>query len=144
MDTERGNRKIYQMDYKEEIIDHYKHPHNFGDLEDPKITVRENNSSCGDLVEVQARTQKLKNSKTQKMETRIQIIKWRGVGCAISTAAASMLSDKVVGMGKKDLEEFGEKGVVELLGGEINAGRMKCATLAYKAIRKLFENAPNT
>ena len=41
-------------------------------------------------------------------------------------------------------EEFGEKGVVELLGGEINAGRMKCATLAYKAIRKLFENAANT
>ena len=132
------------MDYKEEIIDHYKHPHNFGDLEDPKITVRENNSSCGDLVEVQARTQKLKNSRTRKLETMIEVIKWKGVGCAISTAAASMLSDKVMGMGKKDLEEFGEKGVVELLGGEINAGRMKCATLAYKAIRKLFENAPNT
>lgn len=122
------------MDYRQEIIDHYKHPHNFGDLADPKITVRENNSSCGDLIEIYGRT----------MGGKIEIIKWRGVGCAISTAAASMLSDKVVGMGKKDLEEFGEKGVVKLLGGEINAGRMKCATLAYKAIRKLFEDAPNT
>ena len=144
MDTERGNRKIYQMDYKEEIIDHYKHPHNFGDLEDPKITVRESNSSCGDMVEIYARTRKLKNSRTRKLETMIEVSKWKGVGCAISTAAASMLSDKVMGMGKKDLEEFGEKGVVDLLGGEINAGRMKCATLAYKAIRKLFENVSNT
>ena len=123
------------MDYKEEIIDHYKHPRNFGDLENPKITVRENNTSCGDMVEVYGR---LDGNK------KIAIVKWKGVGCAISTAAASMLSEKVVGMDKKDLEEFAVDGVVGLLGGEINAGRMKCATLAYNAIRKLFENAPNT
>lgn len=132
------------MDYKEEIIDHYKHPHNFGDLDDPKIIVRENNSSCGDMVEIYARTRERENARTQELEVVIETVKWRGVGCAISTAAASMLSDKVVGMNKRDLEEFGEAGVVKLLGGEINAGRMKCATLAYKAIRKLFENAPNT
>ncbi len=130
------------MDYKEEIIDHYKHPHNFGDLDDPKITARENNSSCGDMVQIAARFEKLKGKGDK--DKVIGVIKWRGVGCAISTAAASMLSDKVVGMSKNDLEEFGEKGVVNLLGGEINAGRMKCATLAYKAIRRLFENAPNT
>lgn len=73
------------MDYKEEIIDHYKYPRNFGDLEDPKITVEENNASCGDMVEVYVR---LKDDKVAAM-------KWRGVGCAISTAAASMLSEKL-------------------------------------------------
>ena len=123
------------MDYKEEIIDHYKHPRNFGDLEEPCIAVRENNAACGDMVEVKGRLTK---------EGRVHVLRWRGVGCAISTAAASMLSEKVVGMDKKDLEEFAVDGVVGLLGGEINAGRMKCATLAYNAIRKLFENAPNT
>ncbi|MBI1871959.1 iron-sulfur cluster assembly scaffold protein [Candidatus Collierbacteria bacterium] len=117
------------MDYKEEIIDHYKYPRNFGDLEDPKVTVDENNSSCGDMVEIYAR---LDN------DQRILVMKWRGVGCAISTAAASMLSEKVVGMGKEDLEKFREKGVVELLGGDISAGRMKCATLAYRALLKVF------
>lgn len=121
------------MDYKEEIIDHYKYPRNFGDLSEPKITIRENNSSCGDMVEVQAKLQTTNN----KLQT-IKELKWRGVGCAISAAAASMLSEKVVGMNKENLEKFGEKGVVELLGGEINAGRMKCATLAYRAISKLF------
>lgn len=123
------------MDYKEEIIDHYKHPRNFGDLEEPYVQVRENNASCGDMVEVKGRLTK---------DGRIHVLRWRGVGCAISTAAASMLSEKAAGMNKKDLERFGVEGVVGLLGGEINAGRMKCATLAYNAIRKLFENAPNT
>lgn len=122
------------MDYREEIIDHYKHPRNFGDLEEPCIRVNENNSSCGDMVEVKGRLTK---------DQRIHVLRWRGVGCAISTAAASMLSEKVVGMNKKEVENFGVDGVVGLLGGEINAGRMKCATLAYNAIRKLFENAAN-
>lgn len=117
------------MDYKEEIIDHYKHPRNFGDLEDPKITIREGNSSCGDMVEIYGRI----------IDEKIEIVKWKGVGCAISTAAASMLSEKVVGMTKVDLEKFGEEGIIELLGGEINAGRMKCATLAYNALLKVFE-----
>ena len=80
------------MDYREEIIDHYKHPRNFSDLEEPCISVRENNASCGDMVEVKGRLTK---------EGRIDVLRWRGVGCAISTAAASMLSEKVVGMDKK-------------------------------------------
>lgn len=118
------------MDYKEEIIDHYKHPRNFGDLSEPYIEVRENNASCGDMVEIKGRLD---------ANGRIHVIRWRGIGCAISTAAASMLSERVIGMNKEDLEKFGTDGVVKLLGGEINAGRIKCATLAYNAIRKLFE-----
>lgn len=117
------------MDYKEEIVDHYKYPRNFGDLEDPKITVDENNASCGDMVEIYIRLDDRK---------KVSVVKWRGVGCAISTAAASMLSEKVVGMSRADLEKFGEKGVVALLGGDISAGRMKCATLAYRALLRVF------
>lgn len=118
------------MDYKDEIIDHYKHPRNFGTIEEADVSIKEGNASCGDMIEVSA---KLKNSK-------IQELKWRGIGCAISTAAASMLSEMVVGKTKEDLEKFGEKGILEMLGGEINAGRIKCATLSYKAMLKVFEN----
>ena len=121
------------MDYKEEIIQHYKYPQNFGEMEAPDKTVREANASCGDMVEVQVRF------RIEDLALRILEVRWRGVGCAISTAAASMLSEKVKGMSKADLEKFGEAGVVEMLGGEINPGRMKCATLAYKAILKVFE-----
>lgn len=125
------------MDYKEEIIDHYKHPRNFGEMENADVSIKEGNASCGDMVEIQV---KLKKSRTQELkEKEIEELKWRGIGCAISTAAASMLSEKAIGMSKEDLEKFGEAGIIEMLGGEINAGRIKCATLAYKALLKVFE-----
>lgn len=117
-------------DYKDIIIDHYKNPRNFGELNDADITMNESNSSCGDMIQIQVR---MKNS-------TIEDLKWRGVGCAISTAAASMLSEVAIGMTKQDLEKLGEAGVAEMLGGEINLGRMKCATLAYRGLLKIFEN----
>ena len=128
------------MDYKDEIIDHYKNPRNFGEMEEADVTINESNSSCGDVVQVQIKTQKIKNSKNQNDEVVIEDIRWRGVGCAISTAAASMLSEKVIGMKISEIEKIGEEGIVEMMGGEINAGRMKCATLAYRALLKASNN----
>lgn len=126
-------------DYRDEIIDHYKNPRNFGEMTDADLTINESNSSCGDVVQIQIRTQELKNSRIQdKDDLIIKEIKWRGVGCAISTAAASMLSEKVVGMKLSEIEKIGEEGIVEMMGGEINAGRMKCATLAYRALLKII------
>ena len=116
------------LDYKEIIIDHYKNPRNQGELVGADKTVNEANASCGDMIRIMV---KLTDGKIEEM-------KWQGIGCAISTAGASMLSEKVVGMNKKELEMFGEDGVVKMLGGEINAGRMKCATLAYRGLLKVF------
>jgi len=116
-------------EYKEIIIDHYKSPRNQGEVPDADVVIDEANASCGDLIKIYV---KLSGGKVTDM-------KWQGIGCAISTAGASMLSEKVVGMTKEDLEKFGEAGVVEMLGGEINAGRMKCATLAYRGLLKVFE-----
>lgn len=117
-------------DYKEIIIDHYKNPRNFGEMENADKVIDEANSSCGDLIKIFVKL----------ADGIILEMKWQGVGCAISTAGASMLSEKVVGMKKNDLEKFGEAGVVEMLGGEINSGRMKCATLAYRGLLKVFED----
>jgi nitrogen fixation NifU-like protein len=129
------------MDYKDEIIDHYKNPRNFGEMEGADVTINEANASCGDVVQIQIRTLGNKNSRTQdKEDLVIKEMKWRGVGCAISTAAASMLSEKVVGMDKRGLEKLGETGIIKMLGGEINPGRMKCAMLAYRGLLKVFEN----
>lgn len=115
-------------EYREIIIDHYKNPRNQGDMPDADKIVDEANSSCGDIIKIFVKI----------TDGKITSMKWQGVGCAISTAGASMLSEKVIGMNKEDLEKFGETGVVELLGGEINAGRMKCATLAYRGLLKIF------
>ena len=129
------------MDYKDEIIDHYKNPRNFGEMEGADVTINESNSSCGDVIQIQIRTQGNKESRTQDDEGFvIKDVKWRGVGCAISTSAASMLSEKVIGMKISEIEKIGEEGIVEMMGGEINAGRMKCATLAYRALLKATKN----
>ncbi len=131
-------------DYKDIIIDHYKNPRNFGSLEDADISMDESNASCGDMIQIQVKIGTRKEPglprSARNDDEVIKEMKWRGVGCAISTAAASMLSEKIVGMNKKELEDFGETGIVEMLGGEVNAGRMKCATLAYRGILKIFEN----
>jgi nitrogen fixation NifU-like protein len=116
-------------DYKEIIIDHYKNPRNQGELAGADKVIDEANSSCGDIIKIFVKL----------AEGKIADMKWQGIGCAISTAGASMLSEKVVGMTKEDLLKFGERGVVEMLGGEINAGRMKCATLAFRGLLKAFD-----
>jgi nitrogen fixation protein NifU and related proteins len=116
-------------DYKEIIIDHYKNPRNMGEMANADKTIDEANASCGDIIKIYV---KLRDGKISEM-------KWKGVGCAISTAGASLLSEQVRGMGKEDLEKFGESGVVEMLGGEISLGRMKCATLAYRGLLKVFD-----
>lgn len=139
-------------DYKDIIIDHYKNPRNFGSLENADVSMDESNASCGDMIQIQVRTETRTDGvrlphpdgigvrNDGRGDLVIKEMRWRGVGCAISTAAASMLSEKIVGMNKKELEDFGETGVVEMLGGEVNAGRMKCATLAYRGLLKIFDN----
>ena len=88
--------------------------------------VDESNASCGDVMKVWL---VMDGEKIKEM-------KWKGIGCAISVAGASLLSEKVVGMNKNELVTFGEEGMVKLMGGEINPGRMKCATLAFRALLK--------
>lgn len=123
-------------DYKAVIIDHYKNPRNFGEMDKADLTMDEANASCGDMIRIQV---KFRSQMSDVRSQTIEKMRWRGVGCAISTAAASMLSEKVVGMSKEDLEKFGEAGIIEMLGGEINPGRMKCATLAYRGLIRIFE-----
>ncbi|KKT30537.1 MAG: SUF system FeS assembly protein, NifU family [Microgenomates group bacterium GW2011_GWC1_44_10] len=130
-------------DYKDIIIDHYKNPRNFGSLDNADISMDESNASCGDMIQIQVKLSGWIPGQARNDKTVIEEMRWRGVGCAILTAAASMLSEKIVGMNREDLEEFGEAGIVEMLGGEVNAGRMKCATLAYRGLLKIFENNGN-
>ena len=139
-------------DYKDIIIDHYKNPRNFGEMDRADISMDESNASCGDMIQIQVKTETRTDGvrlphpdgigvrNDEGGDLVIREMKWRGVGCAISTAAASMLSEKIVGMNREDLEKFGEAGIVEMLGGEVNVGRMKCATLAYRGLLKIFNN----
>jgi len=121
--------------YREEILDHYRNPRNFGKLDQAKIKIRETNASCGDLIDIYL------NLKESKNKTKIvEEIKFEGEGCAISLAAASMLTEAVKGKQITEVEKLADEDVFNLLGGKVNPGRVKCATLALVALKKALKN----
>ncbi len=126
--------------YHDLIIDHYKNPRNFGVMENPDAMAQEANASCGDLIEFQIKVNKTRN---KKQETMISEISWRGIGCAISTAAASLLSEQIRSKkyGVKKIMEITDEEMVKMLGGNISPTRLKCATLALKALQKALRNS---
>jgi nitrogen fixation NifU-like protein len=102
--------------YREEILEHYKRPHNWGPMEDPDLQFSDNNPLCGD-------------------ELTVEDVRFEGHGCAISQAAASMASDEVKGMKVDDLVRLDRSFVLDLLGIDISATRMKCALLSLKVLK---------
>jgi nitrogen fixation NifU-like protein len=112
--------------YREQILDHYKHPHNFGELDDADLEFEDNNPLCGDELRVQLKTGD---------DGRIEEIRFSGQGCAISQASASMVSDEIRGMTPDELLRLDREFVLELLGIDISATRMKCALLSLKVLK---------
>src|SRR5882757_4592253 len=116
--------------YRENILDHYKHPHNWSppgeEIADPDLEFHDLNPLCGDELTVQL---------TVGQEGRIEDIRFLGHGCAISQAAASMASDEVKGMNVRDVLDLDRSFVIDLLGIDISATRMKCALLSLKVLK---------
>ena len=112
--------------YREEILDHYKHPRNFGVLDDATVTVDGENSACGDRMKFA-----LKARDGVLDETR-----WSGSGCALSMAGASMLSERIKGKKVHDIESITESDILQMMGGAIVQGRINCALLCFKTLHK--------
>ena len=74
--------------YRDQILEHYKRPHNFGRLENPDLEFEDTNPFCGDEQHVTIRLDD---------EGRVAEIAFEGQGCAISTAATSLLTDELAG-----------------------------------------------
>jgi nitrogen fixation NifU-like protein len=112
--------------YREYILDHYKHPHNWGELPEADLEAHDLNPLCGDELKVQLNVGE---------DGRITEVAFSGHGCAISQAAASMTSDEVKGMAIDDLLKLDHSFVLDLLGIDISATRMKCALLSLKVLK---------
>jgi nitrogen fixation NifU-like protein len=112
--------------YRENILEHYKHPHNWGEIEDPDLEFFDSNPLCGDELRVQLKVDD---------EGKVAQVAFSGHGCAISQAAASMASDEVVGMPVDELLKLDREFVLDLLGIDISATRIKCALLSLKVLK---------
>lgn len=132
--------------YQEVILDHYRHPRNFGKLDREARSVLGNNPLCGDRIEVHVLIR----------DGCIEAVGFEGTGCAISTASASMMTEAVRGkpveealtIAKKFHDMITEGVVTSDLGSlEVFQGvreypsRIKCATLGWHALRAAIEQS---
>jgi nitrogen fixation NifU-like protein len=112
--------------YQEIILDHYKNPRNFGELSTATNGAESLNPLCGDKIRMQLVVEKGK----------IKDIKFSGVGCAVSTASASMLTEHLKGKKVNQARETTTKEIEELLGIELGPVRIKCALLPLEVLKK--------
>jgi nitrogen fixation NifU-like protein len=112
--------------YRENILEHYKRPRNFGRPDDFDLEYEDTNPFCGDEQHVFI---------SLDADGRVEAVSFEGKGCAISTAATSMLTEELAGKTREELLRLPKDFVLDLLGIEISATRMKCATLGLKVVK---------
>ncbi len=112
--------------YKENILDHYRHPRNAGTLENPTHSHEESNPLCGDIIRIDLHVNE---------DNIVDQVAFHGKGCAISQASASMLTEMVEGKTLDEVKQISKEDILEALGIEIGPVRMKCALLSLKALK---------
>ena len=132
--------------YREEILEHYQNPQNFGKLKAFDKSSKQLNPFCGDEVEIFVKfSDKIKGTKKMYQadsprRCALLEIGFTGKGCAICIAATSILTEYVKGKTKKELTKFTEKDMLDLLGIEVSETRKKCALLGLAVLKDCLNN----
>ena len=113
--------------YREEILEHYTHPHNYGTLDDPDISHEEDNPLCGDRIRF--------DIQLDEDGQTVKDVRFSAVGCAISKASASMLTDLLVGQTLDEIKSMTKQDVIDELGIDLGPVRLKCALLPLKVVK---------
>lgn len=122
--------------YRENILDHYKNPRNFGKLNKPTAGFKLFNSACGDVISMEVKT-----GTTPSSNKTITDIKFQGEGCAVSMASASLLTTYAKGKEVQDILALGTEDVLKLLGITLTPSRLKCALLPLETLQKTLLQA---
>jgi nitrogen fixation NifU-like protein len=112
--------------YREQIIDLYESPWNYGDLEDPSFSYEEDNPLCGDVIHIEVKLDE---------DNRVAEVAWHGEGCAISQASASLLTEEIKGKTLDEVKAFSKEELLELVGVPLSMMRVKCALLSLKVLK---------
>lgn len=112
--------------YREQIIDLYEHPLNYGRVDHPDFSYEEDNPLCGDVIRIDVLLDE---------EQRVKEVGWSGEGCAISQAAASLLTEEIKGMTLDEVKAFTSERLLELVGVPLSMARVKCALLSLKVLK---------
>jgi nitrogen fixation protein NifU and related proteins len=111
--------------YRENILEHYQNPSNFGTIDEPDITYEDTNPLCGDRIRIDLKI----------ADGKIAEIKFSGRGCAISQASASILTEMVDGEDLDSVRELSAQDILDELAIPISPARVKCALLGLKVLK---------
>ena len=146
MNTELG--ELEEL-YQEVILDHSRRPRNFGELPDATVKVHGDNPSCGDEIHLAIKFDG---------DGGLEEIKFTGHGCAISQASASLMTMKLKGKKRAEVEQMlgafrdlvtSEKNDVPKNLGDLQVmrgvrkfpQRVKCAMLPWRAVEQAFRQS---
>lgn len=118
--------------YAEHVMDHYKHPRKAGTLPDADITFSDENPLCGDRITITV----LRGADGKILGARHQTS-----GCAVCQAGASMLFEDIEGKTDADIAGMGKETILEQFGSALSVSRVKCALLAFAALKKAIGGA---
>ena len=110
--------------YREIILDHSKHPRNFGELDPADLTAEDTNPLCGDQIRMDLRVE----------DGVVADVKFSGRGCAVSLASASILTELVMGKPLAEVRALTKDDVLEEIGIPVSPARMKCALLGFNVL----------
>jgi len=108
------------------ILDHYENPRHRGKLDDATVSIKGGNPGCGDIIEAYLKLDE---------NERIVDASFDGEGCTISQAAASILSEQIIGKTLQEVKDMDHTQFIEDLGREVVINRLKCATLALNTVK---------
>ncbi len=111
--------------YTRMIIDLYRNPLNYGEIEKPDIKAKDTNPICGDIIEIQIKLNK----------DIIKDVKFNGKGCAISMASASLLTEMIKGKSIDESLKMDKNDILDALGIKMSLVRLKCALLPLRTLK---------
>jgi nitrogen fixation protein NifU and related proteins len=111
--------------YRENILEHYQNPSNYGTIDEPDITYEDTNPLCGDRIRIDLKI----------LDGKIAEIKFSGRGCAISQASASILTEMVEGEELETVRNLSAQDILDELAIPISPARVKCALLGLKVLK---------
>ena len=111
--------------YRDNIIDHYQNPRNYGTLEHPDISYDDSNPVCGDEIRLDLKIQ----------DGRVIDARFSGHGCSISQASASMLTEDIIGKSLEEVKQIDKQYLLDMLGIPLGPVRLKCALLSLKVLK---------
>ena len=116
--------------YSDILLDHFRHPRNYGSLDAPDISNEQFNPLCGDRIRLELKLE----------QSIVNEARFKGDGCAISTAAASLLTELVLGKDVEELTNMPDARLISALESNIPPARLQCALLPLQALREGLKN----